>query len=78
MDGLLFIMLHYTDNNLNKFMLQHSIDDVLTPVEGELLEYSCNEFTAFYGNGELILESDTETLRYVVDRIGFTPILVEY
>lgn len=68
-------MLHYTDNNLNKFMLQHSIDDVLTPVEGELLEYSCNEFTAFYGNGELILDSDTLREVYLVDRIGFYPTL---
>ena len=66
------------DYMLRKFLREHTIDDVLTPIEGELLEYSCNEFTAFYGNGELILESDTETLRYVVDRIGFTPILVEY
>lgn len=63
---------------IDQFLKTHTIKDVLTPVEGELLEYSCDEFTAFYGNGELILESDTLREVYLVDRIGFYPNLTRY
>ena len=63
---------------LSQFLQAHTIKDVLTPVVGELLEYSCDEFTAWYGNGELILESDTESRIYVVDRYGDQSFLVPY
>ena len=63
---------------LAQFMKDHTIDDVLTPIVGELLEYSCDEFTAWYGNGELIIESDTESRIYVVDRYGGQAFLVPY
>ena len=62
---------------LAHFMQWHSIDDILATVTGELQEYSTDSYTAFYGNGELILESETESRTYVVDRIGFYPTLSE-
>jgi len=62
---------------LTHFLQEHSIDDILTPVVGELLEYSTDSYTAWYGNGELILESETESRTFVVDRIGFYPTLSE-
>ena len=63
---------------LAQFLKDHTIEDVLTPIVGELPEYSCDEFTAWYGNGELIIESDTESLIYVVDRYGDQAFLVPY
>ena len=63
---------------VTKFLQTHTIDDVLTPIVGELLEYSCDEFTAWYGSGELIIESDTESRIYVVDTYGDRSFLVPY
>lgn len=63
---------------VTQFLQTHTIDDVLTPIVGELLEYSCDEFSAWYGNGELIIESDTESRIYVVDRYGYQAFLVPY
>ena len=62
---------------LAHFMQYHIIDDILTPVVGELPEYATDYYTAWYGNGELILESETESRTFVVDRIGFYPTLSE-
>lgn len=66
--------------HLNTFLKTHSLKDVKGNVVGELNEYSTEDFTAFFGNGELILcdaKTENETV-YVVDRIGFNEFLSEY
>lgn len=66
--------------HLKDFLKTYSLEDIKQTVIGELNEYSTEDFTAFFGNGELILcdaKTENETV-YVVDRIGFNEFLSEF
>lgn len=55
---------------LRQFLIQHDVTDVKQCVVGELLEFSTQDATYFYGNGELIIcPSDpcVDETTYVVD-----------
>lgn len=65
---------------VTKFLKKYSVNNVLESIHGELNEYSCKEFTAYFGNGELLISPANETedeIVYFADRIGFDYVLVE-
>ena len=52
----------------------HSLDDIEQEVKGELLEYSNDLASYWYGNGELIAcphDFEDESIVYVIEQIGF-------
>lgn len=67
-------MKHMKNKYLKIFLKNHTVEDVVQKVSGELNEFSCKEFTAFFGNKELIISPSNETEDeqiYFADRIGF-------
>ena len=63
------------------FLKHHDIDDIKTEIIGELNEYSNEHYSAYYGNGELIIylnNGNDDHTTYIIDRIGFNEYLSEY
>lgn len=68
---------------LNEFLKFHSLDDIKQEVFGELPEFSTDNASYCYGNGEVIIypanpcEEDLSFV-YVIDTYGGTDYLVEF
>jgi len=66
---------------VKEFLTLHTIEDVVTEVTGEWLPEFCTENANYvFGNGELLVyptnSDDASAIVYVVDTIGFGPVLV--
>lgn len=57
-----------------------TLEEIKTPLEGELLEGATDNCTFQYGNGELIVNPDTDedSTVYVIDNIHGRDMLVEF
>lgn len=64
---------------LKKILAQITVDDIASPLEGELPDVSGEDFTAWYGNRELIvyLADEEEAQVYFVDIYGDRKVLVK-
>lgn len=65
---------------LEDFLNVFTLEDIENPVIGELNEFSTDDNSYFFGNGELIVspidESQSETV-YCIETVGFIKHLVE-
>lgn len=61
------------------FLKTHSINDICREIEGELDEHGTDDWSFWYGNGELIAcsaHNEDETHTYFVDTYGDRKVLV--
>lgn len=67
---------------IDDFLKKHSIEDIEREITNNTLdEYSTEDYTAFYGNGEVIIAPADETkeeIVYVIDTYGDRKYVVEY
>lgn len=63
---------------LKLFFKKYDMDDIMAEYVGELYEDCIEEFSYTFGNGELIISFDEDTVVYVVDDYGFNKYLSEF